>query len=246
MDIEKGLDELYAATPDEFTGLRNEIAAGLSEAGDKEKAAEVKKLKRPVVAAWLLNQLALTHPDEVNELLELGDPPSDQPGLDLRGQMARRRALVADLVHRAKEIADDRGVGAAPALSELSQTLLYVANSPDRELFARGRLAKPPAASADSAFGLLVGDAPGGAENGDDDKLRRARRKADDLQDKARAAEAEWSEANAAAEAAAREADAAARGAEEAEKEAAAARRRADSARARAEQAAGEVDELGG
>ncbi|MDQ3955612.1 MAG: hypothetical protein M3285_08695 [Actinomycetota bacterium] len=246
MDLEKRLDELYAAAPEDFTGLRNELVAELAQAGDKKEAAKVKRLKKPVVAAWLLNQLALTHTGEVNELLELGDPPSDQPGLDLRGQMARRRALVADLVHRAKEIADDRGVGAGPALSELSQTLLFVANSPDRELFAGGRLAKPPAAAADSAFGLIAGDAPADKESGEDDKLRRSRRKADDLQDKARAAEAEWSEANAAAEAAAREAEAAARRAEEAQKEAAAARRRADSARARADQAAGDVDELGG
>jgi hypothetical protein len=246
MDIEKRLDELYAVRPDDFTGLRNEIAAELAEAGSKEESARVKKLKKPVVAAWLLNQLALTHPEEVSELLELGEAPSDEPGQDLRGAMARRRALVADLVTRAKAIADDRGVGAGPALAELSQTLLFVSSSPDRDLFARGRLTKPPTASAESAFGFPAVEDSVDEGGGEDDKLRRARRKADDLYDKSRAAEAEWSEANAAAEAAAREAEAAARRAEEAQKEAAAARRRADSARARAEQAAHDVEELGG
>jgi hypothetical protein len=72
-DPERRLDELYRGAPEEFTSARNGLAAELKAAGGAEGAAEVKRLKRPTQAAWVVNRLSLDHPDETKALLDSAD-----------------------------------------------------------------------------------------------------------------------------------------------------------------------------
>lgn len=121
-----GVDDLYALDPKEFVAARDALAKRLREGGDRDTAAQVKKLARPTVAAWALNQVARRRPDDVDELLRLGtavregqatalaegDPSS------LREAAAARRDVVRRLAVAAGELAGDAHADEAAATLE--------------------------------------------------------------------------------------------------------------------------------
>ena len=59
---EERLDELYREHPDGFVAGRNELAKEVRVAGDRDEAERIRKLRRPSVAAWLINRTALASP----------------------------------------------------------------------------------------------------------------------------------------------------------------------------------------
>src|SRR5687768_7611745 len=67
------LDGLYGLPPDEFTSARDRLAAELQEQGERDAAARLKKLRKPTLPAWAVNQLVRKHRSEVQELLSVGD-----------------------------------------------------------------------------------------------------------------------------------------------------------------------------
>ena len=67
--------ELYGLAPDEFTAARNALVKATKDAGDHPASDALKALRKPALAAWLANQLLRTEPDQVNDLIELGDQP---------------------------------------------------------------------------------------------------------------------------------------------------------------------------
>ncbi len=60
---------LYALPLDEFTQARNALAQGLKAQGQKQEAEATRQLKRPVVTAWVINQLAQRSPEKIEALL---------------------------------------------------------------------------------------------------------------------------------------------------------------------------------
>jgi hypothetical protein len=102
-------DELYALPADEFVAARNDRAKAARAAGAREVATAIAKLAKPNAAAWLANQLARAHADDVQALVELGVAMRDATAaLDrdkLRGLSTRQRQLMASLVGWAREIA---------------------------------------------------------------------------------------------------------------------------------------------
>ena len=81
-------DRLYAGPADAFTDARN---AAAKEIKDKALAAQVKKLKKPSVAAWSMNLLVRRESAQIDSVLELAE--SAPRG---RGGPRRRRAAGAD------------------------------------------------------------------------------------------------------------------------------------------------------
>jgi hypothetical protein len=65
--------DLYGLPIDEFTKTRDELAKELRKKGKKEAADEVKALRKPSVSAWVINQLARRHPQEMKALVKAGD-----------------------------------------------------------------------------------------------------------------------------------------------------------------------------
>ncbi|HEY2791952.1 MAG TPA: hypothetical protein VGJ28_06335 [Micromonosporaceae bacterium] len=112
-----GLDEiadrLYALPPADFVAARDEEVAAARSAGDRPRATAIGKLRRPTVAAWLVNLLALERPDELGELLELGEElraaQHQLRGSELRELATRRRAAVHGLVQQACDLAVEAG-----------------------------------------------------------------------------------------------------------------------------------------
>jgi hypothetical protein len=105
--------ELYALSPGDFTAARDERVAQARASGDRDLARAIGALRRPVVSAWLVNQLVRAAGDQVGELLALGESlrqaHQDLAGEQVRDLSVRRRQLVAALLAEAKRIAERDG-----------------------------------------------------------------------------------------------------------------------------------------
>ncbi|MFJ6195152.1 hypothetical protein [Micromonospora sp. NPDC092111] len=122
--------QLYRSPPDRFVAARDAAVAAARRAGDPAGARQLARLKRPTVAAWLVNLLALERPDLVADLGPLAEAlrtaQRDLKGARLRELSAQRRAVVAALVAEVRRIAVDTP-DAPPAarlpLAEVEATL---------------------------------------------------------------------------------------------------------------------------
>ena len=166
-DLASAAEELYALSPGDFTAARDERAAQARAAGDRDLAQAIGGLRRPVVSAWLVNQLAREAGDQVAELVALGESLR-QAQQDLAGERVRelsmqRRTLVAALVAEAKRIAARDGRPAGLQVErEVEATLqAALADSGAAAAVRAGCLASPL-----SYAGLGVGDAASVATRG--------------------------------------------------------------------------------
>jgi hypothetical protein len=161
--MDAAIDAIYAGAFEDFVPARDALAKALRAAGDKEGAAAVRKLPKPTRAAWAVNQLVRSHPDEVAALVEAGETLAGAQeqlldGADpavLRGAAEAARALVDALAAEAP--AD--GV----AMKDKVRATLHAAtvDADVRTLLASGRLAKEAAASGFGGLEALVASGRG-------------------------------------------------------------------------------------
>lgn len=155
---------LYALPPDAFVAARDALARRLAEARDPA-AAFVRKLRRPVGLAWVLNHLAASRAQFVAALLRAGDRLRAAQTAALRGgatgalreaeaelrDAARAlRLAAAPVLERAQRRA------APPAMARLEVLLRGLATGPDdlRERFRKGLLDREPDVAAGAEAGL--------------------------------------------------------------------------------------------
>lgn len=140
---------LYALLPAEFVKARDARAKQLR-ADDKDLAAQVKALRRPTVAAWLVNLLA-HEAGALDPLLELGAALREaQSRLDtttMKQLSAQRPGIVGDLADRAAGLATDRDPSfgdTATTREQVVATLTAALADPMAEqAVASGRLVSP-------------------------------------------------------------------------------------------------------
>ncbi|GAA2635124.1 hypothetical protein GCM10010399_79810 [Dactylosporangium fulvum] len=124
---------LYAAPPEDFVALRTEEVARARKARDTRLAAAIAKLRKPTVAAWLVNLVAHERPDLVEELLELAEElrtaQRELRGAELRELSTRRRATVGALAREAAKLAGP-GRGNLP-LTEVENTFAAALADPE-------------------------------------------------------------------------------------------------------------------
>ena len=229
--LEAELDRLFGLPLSEFTSARNELAKELRDAGSREEAEQVKALRKPSVAAWLVNRVSRERELDVQRLLNAGetlrkaqaDAASGQGEAFAEARRDEQRALER-LAEAAREIAVREGSGQA-AVAQATQTLRAASLTDEgRELLKRGRLTEelePPGFEA--LTGLVPAQPPKRRA-----KPRQPSKKAREKVEKLRRTEREAASAALAAE---QEAD-------QAEKEASKLRERAAKARANADAAA--------
>lgn len=80
------LDELYREHPEGFVARRAQLVKDLRAAGDRDEADRVKKLRRPTVAAWLINRTALDSPEQLEEFAEASAQLEDAQARALEGK----------------------------------------------------------------------------------------------------------------------------------------------------------------
>ncbi|MGW5672924.1 hypothetical protein [Micromonospora sp. NPDC003776] len=103
------VQQLYATPPDRFVAARDAAVAEARRSGDPKAAREIGKLRRPTVAAWLVNLLAIRRPELVADLAQLAESlrtaQRELRGARLRELSAQRRAVVGALVTEVRKLA---------------------------------------------------------------------------------------------------------------------------------------------
>ncbi|WP_460603086.1 hypothetical protein [Jatrophihabitans fulvus] len=127
-------DRLYAAPPDDFTALRNELSKAAKSDGDADAARKIAKLRKPTAGAAVVNRYSLDEPGAVAPLTEVGDAlrraQQDLAADTLRELTTRRREVVAELTKAA--LAHSDKADATTALrDEVSQTFDAALADPD-------------------------------------------------------------------------------------------------------------------
>jgi hypothetical protein len=181
--LDEALDELYAASPEEFVLVRSRLERELRAAGAADAAAEVRRRRRPNLAAWAVNRLARAQPDDVAALVAatrrladaqqgvLRGDAADRLRLDARDRQALLGRLAGDAVAGLRGHAPKPDAYRDPILG----TLDAAAADPDAAAdLVAGRLTRPLAPPA--GFGPAPDrDAPPiGAASGPDPAARRA------------------------------------------------------------------------
>ncbi len=151
------LDELYQRPLAEFTRARNALAASL----DGEGRAQVKRLKKPTVVPWAVDQLYWRARPVFDRLRQSGAQLREAQvnalrgrEVDVRAAIAAHRRAVADAVHRAVELASAGGARpAADALTRMLEAVSLVRDLPEPP----GRFTEP---IEPPGFHALAGFAP--------------------------------------------------------------------------------------
>jgi len=150
--------ELYAAPPDRFTAAREKAA---SAARDPALAKAIKALRKPTVAAWTVNLLAIRRPELIASLIELASSlrsaQRELRGDQLRKLAAERRKVISSLVAQAQSLAKQEQPGMKIAVAEVEATL--TAAMADEQVASQvrsGRLVRTAAAAGDFSVDPLA------------------------------------------------------------------------------------------
>jgi hypothetical protein len=141
--------QLYGLPPAEFTAARDDRAGQARAAGDREAAAQIRKLTRPTLSAWLVNQLVRASGPLMSRLFQLGqslhDAQRELDGDRLRELAVQRRQVIAELMPEASRVAAAAGVAVSgSALDEVRATLeAALADADARAAVSAGQLTRP-------------------------------------------------------------------------------------------------------
>lgn len=120
---------LYGTAPSEFVSARDAEARTLRDAGHPQVAKQVKALRRPSIAAALVDAVVRQEPDLVGQVVDVGRRLRAASGDADAGPAVHcaldddRRSVVRRCVQAASEVADGWGSSATPAsLREVEQT----------------------------------------------------------------------------------------------------------------------------
>jgi hypothetical protein len=113
VDLDTAAEELYGVPAEEFAEHRTRLAAQAKADGDKSLAASIGKLRKPVLAAALVNELVRAEPAELQELPELGEQMRsahrELRGPELRALSERRQDLLQRLTDLVRGTAEQHG-----------------------------------------------------------------------------------------------------------------------------------------
>jgi hypothetical protein len=147
--IEDVAQRLYGLLPEDFTSARDLAAREARAAGDRATAKAISGLRRPSLAAWLVNALMRHRPAEVEQLLTLGEAlRSAQFGFagdEMRQLSRQRQQLIAAVGRQARALARELGHPVSDDVGqEVEATLGAAMADPDvAEAVRSGRLTSP-------------------------------------------------------------------------------------------------------
>jgi hypothetical protein len=148
-DVAEIAERLYGLLPEEFTAARDTEAKRIRASGDRESASAIAGLRRPSLAAWLVNALVRHRHDEVEQLLALGEAlRSAQQGLagdQVRALGRQRQQVLAVMGRQARALARELGHPVSEDVGlEVEQTLgAAMADPAIAEAVRSGRLTSP-------------------------------------------------------------------------------------------------------
>jgi hypothetical protein len=122
-------DGLYALPLGDFTPARDALVK--EHKADKELAARIKALRKPSLAAWVVNLLVRRDAAQVDQVLQVGtalrDAQANLDGEELRALTRQRRQLTAAVTTQARGLAREEGVKVTPAVADQVEATLTAA-----------------------------------------------------------------------------------------------------------------------
>ena len=122
-------DGLYALPLGDFTPARDALVK--EHKSDKELAARIKALKKPSLAAWVVNLLVRRDAAQVDQVLQVGtalrEAQANLDGEELRALTRQRRQLTAAVTTQARGLAREEGVKVTPAVADQVEATLTAA-----------------------------------------------------------------------------------------------------------------------
>jgi len=157
-------DALFRAWPSEFISLRNSLAKEAAQKGDKAQAEFLRKLPKPSLAVWAINQLSRDKPEAIRALLESADRVKREQAKALRGSggsaeelraaSAELRRLLGELVKAAADVLTQAGhERSSTLLRRVETTLNSIAIGADAE---RGALTSGQLTREVEQFGFPI------------------------------------------------------------------------------------------
>ena len=121
-------DELYGLSMNDFTPARDAKAKELK---GTELAGPVKALKKPTLAAWVVNMLVRHETEQVDQVLAVGaalrDAATSLDGKELRELTKQRRQLTNAVTARARGVASSLGVKVTQSVADQVEDSLTAA-----------------------------------------------------------------------------------------------------------------------
>ena len=122
-------DELYSLPLADFTPARD--ASAKEHKADKSFSARVKALKKPSLAAWVVNLLVRRDAPQVEQVLAVGaalrEAQANLDGEELRALTRQRRQLTAAVTTQARGLAHEEGVKVTQAVADQVEATLTAA-----------------------------------------------------------------------------------------------------------------------
>jgi len=122
-------DELYALPLEEFTPARDAKAKELK--AEKELSAAVKKLKKPSVAAWVVNLFVRREAEQVEQVIAVGaalrEAQEGMDGAELRALTRQRRQLTSAVTEQARTLAREEGLKVTQSVADQVEATLTAA-----------------------------------------------------------------------------------------------------------------------
>lgn len=121
-------DELYGLDLAEFTPARDARAKALK---GTDLGKQVKALRKPATAAWVVNLLVRHESEQVDQVLAVGaalrEAQAAMSGEELRALTRQRRQLTAAVTTQARGVAKERGLKVTAAVADQIEATLTAA-----------------------------------------------------------------------------------------------------------------------
>ena len=143
--------DLYGLLPGEFVAARDERAKQARADGDAQLSRDVKALRKPAAAAWLVNAMVRHMTEQIEQVLELGqamrEAQEDLDAAELRTLNRQRRQLVTAVVRQGRKVASGLGQKVNDVAAEQAAATLQAAMAdPNAEAALRTGLLLEPMA----------------------------------------------------------------------------------------------------
>lgn len=165
------LDDLFALPLAEFVEKRNALARRLKQAGDGEASSHVKKLGKPSVSAWVINQIARQRRELLDELLaaidrvgaaQIGALYGREDAPELPETMREERQVATRVETAVADLLDEAGYVASKATIErtLRSLRAAAADPKHRDALTAGRMVEDIDPPGFDGLAAQVGDMP--------------------------------------------------------------------------------------
>lgn len=172
--LERRIDELFAEEPSTFVVRRNALVHELAAEKQTEAKKGVHDLRRPTVAAWIVNRLYREKRSDIEALLAAGAAlrSAQQALLEGKGSQSfaaateRERKATALLLDEARQLLESFGRAPANELRQVTATLRTLARDAQASATFNGRLSEPLEAVGFDSLLQAAGGPPSAATTG--------------------------------------------------------------------------------